>query len=277
MEAKTMTIDLANMWVWITGASSGLGRHLAVEAAGLGARVLLSARSVPALVAVAAECQVRSAASGHVGGHAVLPFDLLDRAARIAAVPQALALAEGSFSLVVLNAGMSQRSSFADLAPAAFDAIVELDFLAPVDVVRELLPSLQPGSGLVFVSSVSGLVGTPGRSAYSAAKHALTGFAAVLRAELWQRNVHVTTVFAGYLRTGLDTAALGPDGAPVGVTSKRTQAGASPELVARKILHDATRGRAHSHVAFSLESRLAIFAARHWPALFASLGSRRKP
>jgi len=269
-----MNIELSQRWVWITGASSGIGLHLALEAARRGARVLLSGRHAETLGAVARQCQTQSNQGGHSGGHEVLAFDLLDRSARVAAPARALAIA-GSFALVILNAGISQRSGFEELAPVGFDQIVDLDFMAPVDLVRGLLPSMAAGSGFVLVSSVAGLIGAPGRSAYSAAKHALTGFGAVLRGELWARKVSVTTAFPGYVRTALDKAALGPDGKPKGVQDPRTQSGALPQPVARRILKAAVRGKAHAYVAFNLESHYALFSARYLPGLYARFSSRR--
>ncbi|MEI8096078.1 MAG: SDR family NAD(P)-dependent oxidoreductase [Spirochaetales bacterium] len=270
-----MPLELAQKWIWITGASSGIGRQLALEAASKGARVLLSGRHRETLERVEVDCQVRSTQNGHAGGHALLVFDLLDRPARIHAVSQALAVA-GTFALVILNAGISQRSSFADLSPLAFDQILDLDFMAPVDLTRALLPSMQPGSGFVLVSSVSGLLGTPGRSAYSAAKHALTGFGAVLRSELYSRQISVTTAFPGYVRTGIDRAALGADGAQQGHTDARTQKGADPAVVAQKLLRDAQGGKAHSYLAFKLESHYGLWAARLLPGLYARVSSKRR-
>ena len=270
-----MKIDIAGKWVWITGASSGLGEALAHEAAAKGAGLLLSGRNVAALESVAAACAAISKKAGFASSHQILPFDLLDKAARAAAVPKALAIS-GGFALVILNAGISQRSRFEELDPEAFDRIMELDFFAPVDLVRRLLPSFGGGSksGLVFISSIAGLVGVPLRSAYSSAKHALSGFGAVLRAEVRDRGIAVTTVYPGYVRTGIDKTALGKDGKPVGKEDPNIQGGADPARVAVAIMAAARSGRPELRVAVTFQARIGLFLSRHFPRAATSMGVR---
>lgn len=262
-----MKLNLRGRWVWITGASSGLGEAMAYDVARRGGRLVLSGRNVEALKRVAAACGP---------GHEILPFDLLDQSARAVAVNRALELAGGAFALVILNAGISQRSRFEDLSPEAFDTILELDFKAPVDLTRRLLPSMTRNSGFVLVSSVAGLIGAPQRSAYSSAKHALAGFGAVLRAELYRRGISVTTAYPGYVRTGIDKAALDADGKSKGVEDPRIQKGADPAKTARQIVERAVAGKAEARVAFNFESHYAIFAARYLPDLYAKLASKRR-
>lgn len=272
-----MKVDIENRWVWITGASSGIGAAFAKAAARKGARLLLSGRNVEALTAVASDCGSISSSFGKAGGHEILPFDLLDRGARAAAVERALAIS-GGFALLVLNAGISQRCRFEDMDPAAFDRIMELDFNAPVDLVRRTLPSWSgsgPASGILFVSSLAGLVGAPRRSAYVAAKHALAGFASVLRGELSERGLAVTVAFPGYVRTGIARAALGADGKARGVDDPDIVGGADPDKVSELMLRAALAGRPEVRVAFSFESHFALFAARHMPALYARLAAGR--
>lgn len=273
-----MRVDIGNRWVWITGASSGIGASLAREAAAKGARLLLSGRNLAALAAVAAECESISRSSGRAGGHEVLPFDLLDRAARAAAVQQALAKT-GGVALLVLNAGISQRCRFEDMTPEAFDRVMELDFAAPVDLVRRVLPSWGgdrlPPSGILFVSSIAGLIGAPRRTAYVAAKHALTGFASVLRGEIAERKVSVTVAFPAYVRTGIAKAALSADGKPRGVDDPDIAGGADPDKVAAKMLRAALAGKTEIKLAFTFESHFALFATRHLPGLYARLAAAR--
>lgn len=270
-----MKIDIAGKWVWITGASSGLGEALAHEAAARGAGLLLSGRNTTALEGVAAACAAISKKAGFASAHEILAFDLLDKAARAAAVQKALAIS-GGFALVILNAGVSQRSRFEDLDPAAFDRIMELDFFAPVDLVRRLLPSF-PGnskSGIVLISSLAGLMGVPLRSAYASAKHALTGFGAVLRAEVRERGIAVTTIFPGYMHTSIDKAAIGRDGKPVGKEDPNIQGGADPVKVATAVMAAALAGRPELRVAVTLQARVGLFLTRHFPRAATSMGVR---
>ena len=276
MIGAIMNIKLARRWVWITGASSGIGAALAREAASRGARVLLSGRDGERLRSVAASCEGLSAGGGHDGSHGILPFDLLDRAERAAAVQKALALT-GGLALLVLNAGVSQRARFEDLDAAAFERIMELDFFAPVDLVRRVLPSFHADSpsGIVLVSSLAGLIPAPWRSAYVSAKHALSGFGGVLRGEVAGRNIAVTIAYPGYVRTGIAMAAIGADGRPRGKEDHRIEAGAEPGRVAARIMAAALAGRPEIRVAFTLESRLALFRWRNLPRLAAWQAARQ--
>jgi short-subunit dehydrogenase len=271
-----MKLELYKTFAWITGASSGIGAEIAREAAKRGANLILSGRNLPALKAVAADCTALSARMGRTDAqHHLLPFDLGDRAARAAATQQALALS-GGITLLVMNAGISQRARFEEMPPEAFDRVMEIDFFAPIDIVRRVLPSFIPGqgAGIVLVSSLVGLFGAPLRSAYSSAKHALAGFGSVLRSELLDRGVSVTTVYPGYVRTGIARAALDASGKPRGIEDPKIAGGADPARVARRILDAAVAGKADLRVAFTFESHFAIFMARHFPRYFAKLSTR---
>src|SRR5208337_1989635 len=173
-------VGLRGKIVWITGASSGLGRALALEAARQGAKLILSGRRREALEQAAAAC----AAAGS-GATAVLAFDLENTEARAKACAEAPALL-GPIDVLVLNAGISQRSSFLETAPEVFDRIMSLDFAAQADMARRCLPAMvaRRSGCLVAISSFIGLAGVPMRSGYSSAKHALAGLFQTLRSEL---------------------------------------------------------------------------------------------
>jgi NAD(P)-dependent dehydrogenase (short-subunit alcohol dehydrogenase family) len=270
-----MGFDFAGKTVWITGASSGIGEAMAIEAARRGARLVLTSRRKPALEAVAAACARAAEASGSGAPTAnVLEADLSDPAARAAACDAVLR--SGGVDVAVLNAGVSQRSSFLETPPGTFAAIMEVDFEAPVDMTRRLLPSmLERGSGaLVAVSSLLGLAGAPLRPAYSAAKHALAGLFQSLRSELIGTGIRIVTAFPGYVRTPIDRAALGPDGEPMGIDDPHISGGADPGRVARRILDAALRGPVERKLALGPKLRLGLFLSRRIPSLWASMSAR---
>jgi NAD(P)-dependent dehydrogenase (short-subunit alcohol dehydrogenase family) len=256
--------------VWITGASSGIGRGLALEAAALGARLVLSSRRGDALGVLALECALRGAA-----GTAVLPFDLEDAAARKEACERAPGLL-GRIDVLILNAGMSQRSTFLDTAPAVFDRIMNLDFAAQVDMARRCLPAMvERGSGtLVAISSIAGLAGAPLRPAYSSAKHALAGLFQNLRSELVGSGVRIVTIYPGYVRTLVARNALSGDGRPTASDDPHIEGGFDPAPVARRILRAVVGGKVEVKVAFDLKSRLGLFLSRHIPSAWATLSHR---
>jgi short-subunit dehydrogenase len=261
-----MKRDYEGKTVWITGASSGIGRALALEAASRGAALVLSARRRALLEELAAACAPAPCA--------VLDFDLADKAARAAACARAPGLL-GPLDLIVLNAGVSQRATFLETGPEAFAAVMALDFEAQVDLVRRCLPALlERGRGsLVAVSSIAGLAGSPLRPAYSAAKHALAGFFQALRSELHGSALRVVTVYPGYVRTAIASSALGPDGRPTGVEDPHIEGGADPSRVARRILDAALSGPVERKLAFDLKTRFGLFLSRHLPTAWASLSA----
>ncbi len=264
-----MKRDYAGKRLWITGASSGIGRALALDAAARGAGLVVSARRKDILEELATECRAAGSPSCEVRA-----FDLADPRARAAAC--ATVLAAGPLDGLILNAGMSQRATFLETSPEAFDAVMSLDFEAPVELLRACLPSmLARGSGLlVAVSSIAGLAGSPLRPAYSAAKHALAGLFQCLRSELLGSGLRVLTVYPGYVRTAIARTALGPEGRATGEEDANIAKGADPMKVARRILDAGLSGPLELKVAFDLKSKFGLFLSRHLPWAWASRSAR---
>jgi dehydrogenase/reductase SDR family member 7B len=261
---------LAGQVLWITGASSGIGESIALEAARGGAKLVLSGRRRDALESVARAC----AAAG-AGGTAVLPFDLELPADRADACARAASLL-GPVDVLILNAGVSQRSTFLETAPGVFDRLMDIDFAAQVDLIRRCLPAMVArGSGcLVAISSIAGLAGAPLRPAYSSAKHALAGLLQNLRSDLVGSGVRIVTVYPGYVRTAVARNALAGDGDALGADDPNIAGGADPAPVARRILRATLGGAVEVKVAFDLKARLGVFLSRHAPSLWASLSHR---
>lgn len=261
---------LAGRVLWITGASSGIGASIALEAARGGARLVLSGRRRDALERVARGCAAIGA-----GGTALLPFDLevpADRAGACALAPSLL----GPVDVLILNAGLSQRATFLETAPEVFDRLMNLDFAAQVDMIRRCLPAMVArGSGcLVAISSIAGLAGAPLRPAYSSAKHALAGLLQNLRSDLVGSGVRIVTVYPGYVRTAVARNALAGDGEPLDAEDPNIAGGADPAPVARRVLRAALGGPVEVKVAFDLRARLGVFLSRHAPSLWATLSHR---
>ncbi len=265
-----MKNSLTSRVIWITGASSGIGRALALEASRLGARLILSGRRRETLESVARDCESRGA---HVAS--VLPFDLEDAGARAEACALAPRLF-GRVDVLILNAGVSQRATFLETSPEAFERIMAIDFGAQVDLVRRVLPDMVAHSSgcLVAVSSIAGLAGAPLRPAYSSAKHALAGFFQNLRSELVGTGLRIVTAYPGYVRTELARNALGGDGQPWGGRDENIERGADPAPVARAILRSVLRGPVEPKLGFDAKTRLGLFLARYWPSAWATLSHR---
>ncbi len=215
--------------VWITGASSGIGAGLARAFGKAGATVILSGRNRDALAAVAAD----------VPDHVILPFEVTDYEVLPAVVDHA-----GRVDLLINNAGISQRGLAEDTGMDVYRRIMEVDYFAPVALTKLVLPAmLARGEGHVsVVSSIAGKVGSPQRTGYSAAKHAVMGFFDALRTEVGHRGVRVTTIVPGLVRTEIGKRALTSDGTPKGDSPDDVDAGITPDEAAAIILDGFARG-----------------------------------
>lgn len=216
--------------VWITGASSGIGRSLALLAHGAGATTILSARSVHQLQTVAAEC------NGDAEVH-IMPLDLTDAAEVPQTVQRALAIA-GHVDWVVHNAGLAARDLAVDLPIDIHRRVMETNYFGPVALTRAILPSmLRRRSGtIVVVSSVTGKYGAPRMSAYAASKHALHGFFDSLRCEVREHNIRVTMAVPGFINTPITVNALTGNGRRFGKRMQVHLQGMEPDECARRIL-----------------------------------------
>ncbi|MFN7173224.1 MAG: SDR family NAD(P)-dependent oxidoreductase [Thermaurantiacus tibetensis] len=221
----------AGQRVWVTGASSGIGAALARAFGRAGAELILSGRKVPALEAVA------EAAGGNAE---LLPFEATD----INALPGIVERA-GRVDLLVNNAGISQRSLAEDTDFQVYRTIMEVDFFAPIALTKLVLPQmLSRGHGhIAAVASVAGKVGSPQRTGYCAAKHALMGFFDALRTEVAHRGVKVSTIVPGYVATPIATRALTADGTQRGEGADEVDQGITPDEAAATILDGLAKGQ----------------------------------
>jgi short-subunit dehydrogenase len=158
----------AQQVVWIIGASSGIGAGLAIEYAKSGAQIILSARREPQLRELASQCAA-------VGPEPlVLPLDVTDHSSHASAV-QSVLDRYGHIDTLVLNAGQSQRNLAVETPFEVTKKIMDLNFLSLVALNKEVLPHMikRKQGHIVVMSSISGLLGTPVGSSYSASKFAL--------------------------------------------------------------------------------------------------------
>ena len=202
--------SLENKVIWITGASSGIGEALTYELARQKARLILSARRKEELERVKGNCLTASQANIRI-----LPMDLSE-ASTLKLITELAIQYFGHIDVLVNNGGISQRSLAKDTLLEVDRKIMEVDFFGTITITKHLLPHflLRKSGHFVNVSSVMGLIGTPYRSGYAAAKHALHGFFDSLRAELWKdsRSIHVTMICPGWVKTNVSINALIGDG-----------------------------------------------------------------
>ena len=257
--------------IWITGASSGIGEFLAYAANAAGGKVILSSRRVEELERVKRACPNR-------GLVAVLPLDLLDIADLPAKTEQAIALF-GAIDIMVHNGGISQRSLVIDTSLDVHRHVMELDYFSYVALTKALLPHfLAKQSGhFVVTSSVMGKIGTPMRSAYAAAKHALHGFFDCLRAEVSPSNIKVTVLTPGYIRTNISFNVVTKDGKKMDRMSADIEKGLPPEKAAAQILRVIEKGAYEPYIGkFGME-KVALLLNRWAPGVVFRQASKAAP
>lgn len=182
--------ELRGKTALVTGASSGIGRACAIRLAQDGAKLVLCGRRREALAETA----------NLIGGARIIDADLADPAALASfcsRVPDEL----DALDILVHNAGIGILAPAHATDPDHSRDLMALNFLAPVEITRQLLPLIRPNGTIVMVSSIAGKLSMPGMGVYASSKHALNAYANVLRAELRQRRVHVLAFCPGYVRT----------------------------------------------------------------------------
>lgn len=180
----------------VTGASSGIGRQLALRLAKEGARVALVARRESELESLAAEIRAQS------GEAIVLPCDVSNAAEVAATAKQALEQL-GSIDILVNNAGYGGHSTFLDWDMEDIERLMRVNYFGALYFTKALLPQMvdRKTGWLVFISSVSGRIASPEKAAYAATKFAMTGFAEALSMEVEPSGVHLLTVYPGVIDT----------------------------------------------------------------------------
>jgi dehydrogenase/reductase SDR family protein 7B len=257
--------------VWITGASSGIGEALAYAFSAAGARLLLSSRRTEELERVKRQCAYPEQAR-------VLPMDLLDIPSFDEKVKEALG-AFGQIDILVHNGGVTQRGSVLDTELSVQRQVMELDYFSYVALTKALLPHFagRKAGHFVVMSSVMGKIGTPMRSAYAAAKHALHGFFDCLRAEVAPLHIKVTVLTPGYIQTNIAQNALTKDGSKMGRASENIDKGLPAGRAAAMILRVIEKGRFEAYIGKRGPERMALVLNRLAPRMLMRMAPKFVP
>lgn len=255
-----------NKVIWVTGASSGIGEALVYGLAEKkGVKLILSARRKEELERVKGNCPPPVQANVRV-----LPLDLAQHDALKLSVEAAVQLF-GHVDVLINNGGISQRSLAKDTLLSVDRQVMEIDYFGTIALTKYLLPYfLKRKIGhFVTVSSVMGIIGTPYRSGYSAAKHALHGFFDSLRAELWKesKSIYVTLICPGWIRTNVTLNALTGDGSKLNKMDKTTARGLSPKVCAERIIVAIEKRREEVYIG-GVKEVFGVYLKRFFPKLF---------
>jgi short-subunit dehydrogenase len=242
----------------ITGASDGIGAEIARQLAaahGSDAALVLAGRSQEKLDTVAAQCGAKGA-------------QVFTMAMDVAIEAQCRALVDravqrfGGIDVLVNNAGISAQALFSEVAAQDlhwYEDLMKVNLWGSVWCTHAALPHLKASRGrIVAVSSLAGLMGVPGRTAYSASKFAMTGFFEALRAELKPAGVSVTTAFPGVVATKIRYRGYNAKGQPAGASGLKEDDAMSVEECARLIIDGLNARR--REVVMSSKGKVGRFA-----------------
>ena len=250
--------------VLVTGASSGLGRGLALHYAGAGATVYALARRRPELDALAEEATARSLP----GRIAPVAVDVRDSEAQVAAIEVAQSASGGALDLVIANAGIGDGTPGSRMDWRTVERVMGTNAGAACVTIAAALPAMVArGRGtVVAMSSLAAARGLPGNAAYCASKAALHVFMESLRVDLVGRGVRALAVYPGFVKTEMTAR----NAFPMPFLVELDEA---VSAIARGI------ERGNAIIAFPLPMRMAAATLRRLPsALYVPLaGRRRKP
>ena len=254
MTGEVMDKDVKRVVV-ITGASDGIGAEMARQLAarvGAGLALVLAARQAAPLDAVAAECIA-------LGAQALaLPTDV---AIQIQCRRLIISAVErfGRIDVLVNNAGRSAHALFEEVEDLGwYEELMRVNLWGAVWCTQAALPHLKHSRGsIVAVSSLAGLIGVPGRTAYSATKFAMTGFFEALRAELRGAGVSVTTAYPGVVATKIRYRGFNAAGETAGASGLIEEGAMSVEECARLI--NAGMNRREREVVMTAKGRFGRF------------------
>lgn len=249
---------------WITGASSGIGKSLAIELSRQSTKIILSSRNKLALDEVKALCS-------NPKDVAVLPLDLENFESLTTKVDEAIAFF-GKIDVLVNNGGVSQRSLAKDTNILVDKRLMDINYLGTIALTKAILPYFikQKKGHFVVTTSIVGKIGTPLRSTYAATKHALHGFFDSLRAEVFNDHIKVTLVCPGFVKTNVSKNALTADGSPQQIMDSATANGIDPDRFAKLMLKAVKKQKEEVYIAGAKE-KFGVYAKRFYPKLLSKM------
>ena len=253
--------------IWITGASSGIGQALAIEANSRGATIILSGRNQIKLAVTQDKLKFPLESI-------IVPMDLSDEQSIQMALKQ-VQQRVNRIDILINNAGVSQRSLILDTDIEVYRNLMEVNYFGVISLTKKVLPSMLSNHAgqIVVMSSLAGKFGAPLRSGYSAAKHALHGFFDCLRIEHFKDGIKVNLICSGFTKTNIAHNALNAKGISNNKDDREIDKGMNPVDLSKKIL-DAVENNIHESY-FGGKEVLSVYLKRFFPKILFRILSKR--
>ncbi len=251
--------------IWITGASNGIGKSMAIHYAEKGHPLILSSRNFIKLEEVSKLCREKGAPK------AVFYSLDMENPDEIENVAHEILKKETCPKIIVHSAGISQRSLVLDTQMEVYRRIMEIDYFGLIHLSKILLPKMieMGGGKMVVISSLVGKFSTPLRSGYSAAKHALHGFFDALRTEHQKDNIKVCIICPGFIKTDVSVNALTGNGKPQNEMDQAQANGMPVDVFARKAFKAIARNK--NEVYIGGKETFGVHLNRFFPTFFRSI------
>lgn len=248
-----------NKVVIITGASSGIGKALAIELCKRGSNVVLAARNLENLVETKKICDQYNTTALIVKTDVSVESDCKE-------LVEKTIKEFGRIDILINNAGVSMRALFKDLDLRVIRQLMDVNFWGAVYCVKYALPYLLETKGsVVGVSSIAGYRGLPGRTGYSASKYAIRGFLETLRTENRKTGLHVLIVAPSFTTSNIRNSALTGDGSIQSESPRDENKMMSAEEVAKRICGAISRKRIIINI--TLYGKLIVWINRFFPKI----------
>jgi 3-hydroxybutyrate dehydrogenase len=218
MDVTPMEQTLAGRTALVTGSTSGIGLGIALALAGAGARVMLNGFGRPEEIA-AARARVGAAMGGGEAPHSAADMAKPDEIrAMVASCEETL----GGCDILVNNAGIQHVSPVEDFPAEKWDAILAINLSSNFHAIRAALPGMRRRNAgrIINVASAHGLVASPFKAAYVAAKHGVVGLTKVVALEVARTPITCNAICPGFVRTPLAEAQVAPLAAKHGVSEE---------------------------------------------------------
>ena len=256
--------------IWVTGATSGIGKAVAIELSKEDCHLILSGRNTAQLEETGKLCEENGA------NVTLAPFDLGNHDS-IQQAFEKVTSKNLKIDALYNFGGISQRSLVVETPLFVDRKLFEVNFFGTIALTKLVLPEMIKNGGghLAATSSLVGKFGFPYRSSYSATKHALHGFFESILSENKSNNIRVSMIIPGRIKTNISANSLNKDGNPRGIRDKSLENGLAVEKSAKIIC--AKLKKEKKEILVGGNELIMIHIRRFIPSLYYYLASRVEP